>query len=106
MTVPKAVADYLAADSARDPEGVAACFTPEAYVTDEAHTYRGRLAIASWKRETNDKYEYSVEPLTIAGQGSFLTMHARLTGTFPNSPVELDYVFTLTGDGIGALKIS
>jgi hypothetical protein len=105
IPLPIAVADYLAADKAKDADGVAACFTADARVDDEARTYVGRAAIALWKRDTTDKYQYDVEPIEAAAHGASVTVRARLSGNFPNSPLELDYTFTLTGDKISQLTI-
>lgn len=105
LTLPEPVAAYLAADKANDSAMLARCFTPDARVHDEARDYLGLAAIQAWKRESSAKYQYAVEPLTISSAGQSVTLHARLTGTFPGSPAELDYLFTLAGDKIAALEI-
>lgn len=48
LDLPQPVADYFAADT-RDGEAVSLCFTEDAVVKDEGHTYRGRSAIKQWK---------------------------------------------------------
>jgi len=105
LDLPEPIASYLAADKTNDGPLLARCFTPDARVHDEAHDYQGLAAILAWKQESSAKYQYAVEPLTISTAGRSVTLHARLTGSFPGSPAELDYLFTLSGDKIAVLEI-
>ena len=105
LTLPEPVAAYLAADKANDSALLALCFTADAHVHDEAHDYRGTAAILAWKQESSANYRYAVEPLTVSSAGQNVALHARLTGSFPGSPTELDYLFTLSGDKIAELEI-
>ena len=106
ITLPAPVASYLAADKAKDPERVARCFTNDARVHDEDNDYRGTAAIKLWKRDSNAKYEYTVDPIEASILDDTVRLRARLSGTFPNSPVELNYTFKLVEDKIAALEIS
>ena len=62
LSLRKPIADYFNADS-RDGEAVSQCFTENAVVKDEGHTYKGRAAIKQWKTGTSTKYEYTSEPV-------------------------------------------
>lgn len=104
-SLPKPVATYLAAVKAKDAEMFALCFADDARVRDEGRDYRGIDAIRSWMRETETKYKYAIEPLAGSVSGKTVKLHARLTGDFPGSPVELDYTFTLANDKITSLEI-
>jgi ketosteroid isomerase-like protein len=104
-TLPAPIAAYLAADRAKDADGVAQAFAADAHVRDEHHDYHGREAIRAWKVTSQAKYQYTVEPLTFAQEGEGGILHARLSGTFPGSPVEVDYRFTLADDAITTLEI-
>jgi hypothetical protein len=42
---------------------------------------------------------------SCAVSGQTVKLRSRLTGTFPGSPVELDYTFTLADGKIAALEI-
>lgn len=84
---------------------LALCFSQEAVVQDEGENYRGRSAIKSWSEETQRKYKYTMEALDASVTGNIVRVRAKLTGSFPGSPVELDYNFTLTNDTIVSLKI-
>jgi len=48
LNLPKPIAAYFAADRG-DGEAVSQCFTDNAVVKDEGHTYKGRAAIKEWK---------------------------------------------------------
>ena len=48
LNLPKPVAAYFNADKA-DSESFSQCFTEDAVVKDEGHTYTGRAAIKKWK---------------------------------------------------------
>jgi len=104
LALPRPIADYFAADTA-DCAAVAACFTADAVVVDERKTYTGRDAIAAWKAEAAAKYDYAAVPTALEPAGDRMIVTARVTGTFPGSPVDLRYAFTLSGDGIARLEI-
>ena len=105
VQLPKAIARYFAADRA-DPDAVAECFTEDAVVVDERHTYTGRPAIRRWKAAATARYQYTSTPIASEQQGGSIVVTSRLTGNFPGSPVELRYRFELDGDRIAALEIT
>jgi hypothetical protein len=105
LKLPKPVATYLAAVAAKDADMLPLCFADDARVHDENHEYRGLDAIKSWKQETDAKYRYVMEPLDASVSEDTVKLHVRLTGSFPSSPVELDYTFTLADDKIISLEI-
>jgi hypothetical protein len=105
LSLPKPIADYFAAD-ATDGTGVATCFTADAVVIDERQTHRGREAIGRWKTEASAKYDYDTDPVAIDNQDGRIIVTAHLTGSFPGSPVDLRYAFTLAGNEIARLEIA
>ena len=104
LNLPKPVAAYFTADKA-DGEAVSRCFTDDAVVKDEGHTYNGRAAIKKWKEEASAKYEYTSEPLACEQKDGKFVVTCRLTGNFPGSPVNLRFFFELEGDKIASLEI-
>jgi hypothetical protein len=62
-------------------------------------------AIKRWKAETKEKYQHTVEPLKFVEKEGKTIVTNRLTGNFPGSPIELEFVFTLEGDKIVSLEI-
>ena len=105
LNLPKPVAAYFIADEA-DGEAVAQCFTDDAVVQDEGHTYHGRAAIKKWKEDASAKYVYTSEPLVCEQQDGIVVVTCRLTGNFPGSPVDLRFFFELDGDKIASLEIT
>jgi hypothetical protein len=105
LDLPGPVATYLAEEQAKDPDMLALCFADDALVHDEGRDYRGIEAIVAWKRDAEAKYQYVMEPLDSSVSDQTVKLHARLTGTFPGSPVEVDYTFTLANGKITSLEI-
>src|SRR4030081_3526385 len=103
--LPKPVNNYLAAVKAKDTGMLALCFTDDARVHDEGRDYRGLDAITAWKKETQTKYKYVVEPLDASVSGNSVKLRTRLTGDFPGSPADLDFKFMLANDKIASLEI-
>ena len=104
LDLPGPVAAYFTADKA-DGAAVAQCFTKDAVVEDEGHTYHGRVAIEQWKTDASTKYQYTSEPLACERQDGKIVVTSRLTGNFPGSPVQLRFVFGLEGDKIASLQV-
>jgi ketosteroid isomerase-like protein len=103
--LPTPIAVYIAAENRGDAEALAQCFAGDAVVRDEGQTIEGLAAIKQWKAETRRKYRHMIEPLASAQKGGKIIVTNRLTGNFPGSPIELEFVFTLHGDKIVSLEI-
>jgi hypothetical protein len=104
LNLPEPVAAYFTADKG-DSEGLSRCFTEDAVVKDEGHTYNGRAAIKKWKADVAAKYRYTSEPCACEQQDGKTVVTSRLTGNFPGSPVNLRFLFGLAGDKIASLEI-
>jgi hypothetical protein len=104
LALPQPVAAYFAADR-EDAEAVARCFTEDAVVKDEGHTYRGRAAIKQWKVDAAAKYQYTSDLLDCEQKDGTTVVTSRLTGNFPGSPVTLRFIFGLEGDKIATLEV-
>jgi hypothetical protein len=102
---PAPVAAYFAAESGDDVAALGHCFAENAIVRDEGRTMNGLAAIQRWKTESKQKYHYTAEPVAAVQKGGTTLVTARLTGEFPGSPVELQYLFGLEGDRIASLEI-
>ena len=100
----KPIANYFIADKG-DSEAIARCFTDNAIVKDEGHTYNGLAAIKQWKADTSTKFTYTSEPFASALEGGKTVITSRLTGNFPGSPIDLRFFFELEGDKIASLEI-
>ena len=104
IDLPEPIADYFGADRVNG-DAVGRCFTGDAVVKDEGHTYTGIDAIRKWKTEASAKYRYTVVPLTSEKQGGTTVVTSRLTGSFAGSPVTLRYFFRLERGKISFLEI-
>lgn len=104
--LPKPIADYFVADNDKDPAVVTLCFTEDALVVDEGHTYKGRAAIKRWKEESTAKYQYTSTPIAMENAGDKIAVISHLIGNFQGSPLDLRYVFELQGEKIASLEIA
>ncbi|WP_460135407.1 nuclear transport factor 2 family protein [Pseudomonas sp. S1_E04] len=104
LALPTAIARYFAADAAKAGD-FSECFTADAVVKDEGHTYVGLSAIQAWKAGTVSKYTYTSEPFACEEQGGKTVVTSHLVGNFPGSPLDLRYCFSLEGAKIAALEI-
>jgi hypothetical protein len=105
LDLPKPVAEYFAADHARDAHALAGCFADDGVVHDEGGTFRGTEAIRDWSAAAREKYHHTVEPLSAIERDGATIVAARVAGDFPSSPVTLDHVFRLEGNKIVSLEI-
>ena len=105
LQLPRPIDTYVRAENAGDVEALSECFTPYATVRDEGHLYEGLPAIKNWKTQTKKKYNHTVTPLEISTSKGIATLMARLSGSFPGSPVTVKFHFELVDDQIASLQI-
>ncbi len=105
IDLPAPIARYIEADNRADPDAVARCFAENAVVRDEGHTMEGSAAIRRWTAETKQEYGHTFEPLACAERDGKTVLTNRLTGHFPGSPIDLQFIFELDGDEITSLEI-
>jgi ketosteroid isomerase-like protein len=106
VAAPEIINRYFRAVAEDDIDTLVGCFTDDAAVADEGRTHRGRDAIRAWREQTKSAYQYTAEVLrTEQNTDSRFEVTARLAGTFPGSPVELKYLFTLRDGLISGLDI-
>ena len=103
--LPKPISTYISAENSGDTNLFDQCFAEDATVRDENETHKGLAEIKKWKAETKRKYQHTLDPLRTVERDSKFTVTNRLTGNFPGSPIELDFVFTIRNDKIVSLEI-
>ena len=96
---------YFAATNRHDVAGMIEDLADGAIVKDEGHEHRGVPAIRAWMTETIRKYEFQVEPTSVAREGDRIAVAATVSGDFPGSPIALTYRFELEGQKIARLEI-
>jgi hypothetical protein len=105
LQLPVSVARYIQIANSGTPDAVPECFAADAIVRDEGQTYEGAAAIKDWMAATKKKYNHTITPLELAEHGGQSILKARLAGSFPGSPITVNFNFALAGDKIRALKI-
>jgi len=103
--IPPVIASYFAAQNKHDTSAMLGCFSTDAVVNDEGRDRRGLAAIREWMAETTRQYRVRTEVLKGGGTPTTWTATVRLTGTFPGSPIEVPYRFSLKGGKIASLQI-
>lgn len=102
----KPIAAYFSSENVGDAEASTACFTADATVRDEARTMQGLAAIEQWRVAAKKKYQHTVEPLDATERDGNTVVTVKVSGNFPGSPVNLQYVFGLKSGKIASLEIS
>ena len=106
IKLPKAIEAYFDADRDGSPDAVAAAFTENGSVKDKGKTHKGRDAIRRWMADESKQYRYTVEPFLIATENGKTQVTAHAVGTFPGSPIDLRFLFVLSGDKVAELEIT
>lgn len=83
-----------------------AAFSDDAIVEDEVHEYRGTEAIRGWMNWTIVEYQTHFEIRDLDTNGESVTVHREVSGTFPGSPIPMQFQFTLAEDKITSLRIA
>lgn len=102
---PAPIRAYFEAVEGGRTEDIAAAFAPDGEVRDERQVHRGREAIMAWAADTLQRYQMRNEILSEHQDAGAHVVVARVTGTFPGSPLDFTYRFTLGAEGIQALEI-
>jgi hypothetical protein len=105
IQLPSPIDTYIASENAGDMDTLTACFASDAVVHDEGRTIQGHEAIREWMTRSREKYHHTVEPVAVTTKNGKIVMTGKVSGAFPNSPVNLDFNFGVTDDKITSLKI-
>lgn len=105
LDLPAPLSTYFEAQNAHDIDAMLATFADAATVRDEKQDLSGHAAIRAWIAETTRKYRHTATPITIAEADGKKIVTARVAGTFPGSPIDLRYRFTITAQKISGLEI-
>jgi ketosteroid isomerase-like protein len=103
--LPPLIHDYINASNAHDVHSIMACFADDAVVCDENATHHGKIEIEHWVTTTIEKYKFQFKPLSAQQTGSQTVVGVEVSGTFPGSPITLDYQFVIANDKIASLAI-
>jgi hypothetical protein len=106
MKAPEIITRYIDASNRFDATAAADCFCSDAHVHDENHDHRGREVIQNWISETSRKYRAHAKVLRAKRRADEWLLTVHTSGSFPGSPIDLDYAITLRDGKISSLKIS
>ena len=103
--LPRLIQNYVDASNAHEVQSILACFADDATVHDENTTHRGKIDIERWLRTTIEKYKFQFKPLSAEARDNETIVAVQVSGTFPGSPITLDYHFTIAHEKIASLII-
>jgi len=106
MNLPKIIADLVAAQNNQDSAAYTACFSETAIVHDEGKIHVGKEEIYKWIKHANEQYKSFMKPLEYNESGSNGVLTTDVSGTFPGSPIVLQFHFGFEDDLIGSLKVT
>lgn len=106
MQLPPLVAQLVNAQNTFDSEAYTECFTASAIVHDEGKTHAGKKEIRAWIEDANDKYQSTMKPLQYEESGPNGTLTAEVSGTFPGSPIVLQFHLGLKDGLIDRLSVT
>jgi hypothetical protein len=105
LKLPKILETYIQASNDSDLQNFISCFSETATVYDEGETRRGHSEIKKWFNKTRSQYQFKSEPLEFEESGEHIVLKAKVSGTFPGSPVTLSYQLQIKADLIQDLRI-
>lgn len=106
MNLPKVITNLVNAQNSFDSAAYADCFSKNAIVFDEGKTHNGRNDIQQWIDESNKKYKSVMKPLQYTENGTASVLTAECSGTFPGSPITLQFHFNIADGQIQHLKVT
>ena len=106
MNLPPLIQSYISASNAHDVEAIVVCFADDAVVRDENATRHGKIEMRRWATETIEKYKFQFKPLSADERDAKTILSVEVSGSFPGSPITLDYYFTIANDKIQSLIIA
>lgn len=104
MNLPQVLTTLVAAQSNSDSSTFTNCFSETAIVFDEGKTHSGKRAIENWIVRANKTYKTVMKPLNYSPTQQ--TLEAEISGTFPGSPITLEYHFEIAEGLIQSLRIT
>jgi ketosteroid isomerase-like protein len=104
MNLPKVIEELVKAKNSFDSAAFAQCFSETAVVFDEGKTHTGRNEIEQWIDKSNKEHQDTMEPLDYDEKEDILS--AKVTGSFPQSPIVLKFNFNITDGKIQSLKVT
>ena len=104
--LPATITTYLTAHEANDAATAITAFAPDAVVTDEGNTYRGRGEINDWLLHAASGFTFTTEFVgATVLEPTRIDVVQHLEGDFPGGVADLHFRFTTDGALITRLVI-
>ncbi|WP_330443592.1 nuclear transport factor 2 family protein [Flavobacterium sp. C4GT6] len=105
--LPKVVLGLVKAQNDFDAVAYADCFTENAEVFDEGKTYKGKDEIKAWIEDANKRYQVMMKPVAYTKMSDTSSvLSAEISGSFPGSPLVLQYHLNIKEEEIHSLEIT
>ena len=107
IMLPSPISDYFAAKVSDDAEATLSLFTEDATVRDigEDEVLEGTAQIRDWLNGISAAFKLTTEVKSLEQRDGEPVVRAVVSGDFPGSPYEFEYLFELRGDKISKLDI-
>jgi hypothetical protein len=106
MNLPKVIADLVAAQNNFDSTAYVKCFSENAVVKDEGKTHNGTKEIEAWIADSNERYRATIKVVGYEEHKTESILKAETSGSFPESPIVLNYHLVITDGLIRSLKFT
>lgn len=106
MNLPKVITDLVEAQNSHDAVAYSLLFSENAEVFDEGKNHIGRAAIQKWIENSNLQYQTTLKPISYTEAEKASVFTAEVSGTFPGSPVILNFNLVLQQGLIQSLEIT
>lgn len=106
MNAPEIITRYIEASNRFDATAAADCFSADAHVHDENHDHRGQDSIRNWIGDYTKKYRAHAKVVRVKGRADKWQLTVHTFGSFPGSPIDIDYAVTLRDGKISSLNFS
>ncbi|WP_449386875.1 nuclear transport factor 2 family protein [Chryseobacterium lineare] len=104
MNLPNIISELVKAQNEFDSAAYTNCFAENAEVFDEGKTHNGKAEIEKWIDKSNKEYKATMEPVDYDEKEDILS--AKVTGSFPGSPIILKFHFDIAEGKIQHLKVT
>ena len=105
-TLPKPIADFVAANAQLDLDGMLKPFAADAVLLDNGSRHEGRAELRTLFEEAVIGAKAVFTPETLRQEGNQVVVEGPAHGDFKGSPIRFTYRFTLDSDAIKNLEIT
>lgn len=104
LSLPRPIADYVAANARLDLDGMLKPFERDAVFVDNGKRFEGQAAIRQLLEEEVIPVKAIFTPDRVREEGGDVIVEGPARGDFPGSPLRFTYRFTLSDGAIEMLE--